>query len=99
MCSRRLHARDIERWRDFVSSAHGEDSTHASEDDINLEGRVNGVVSRLAKIICEQQDLSMRDVTFLSDSTTALWWIHGGSRNFRPFVASKFCPILLLLSK
>lgn len=49
---------------------------------------------RLAKTICEQLDLSMRDVTYLSDSTTALWWIHGESRNFRSFITNRVAEVI-----
>ena len=49
---------------------------------------------RLAETICEQLDLSMRDVKCLSDSTTALWWIYGEPRNFSPFVANRVAEVL-----
>ena len=49
---------------------------------------------RLAKTICEQLELSMRHVTYLSDSTTALWWIHSEPRNFRPFVANRVADVI-----
>ena len=44
---------------------------------------------RVAKTICKELDFSMRQVIYLSDSTTAIWWIHGEPRNFRPFVANR----------
>ena len=49
---------------------------------------------RLAKTVCEQLDLSMRDVKYLSDSTTALWWIYGEPRNFSLFVANRVAEVL-----
>ncbi|XP_048578060.1 uncharacterized protein LOC116619332 [Nematostella vectensis] len=49
---------------------------------------------RLAKAACVQLSLSMREVIYLSDSTTALWWIRGEPRNFKPFVANRVAEIL-----
>jgi hypothetical protein len=49
---------------------------------------------RLAKTICEQLGLSMLHVTYLSDSTTAIWWIHGEPRNFQPFVANRVAEVI-----
>ena len=49
---------------------------------------------RVAKTVCEQLDLSMRDVKYLSDSTTALWWIYGEPRNFSLFVANRVAEVL-----
>ncbi|XP_032228574.2 uncharacterized protein LOC116612041 [Nematostella vectensis] len=49
---------------------------------------------RLAKTACVQLSLSMREVIYLSDSTTALWWIRGEPRNFKPFVANRVAEIL-----
>ena len=31
---------------------------------------------RVAKTICKELDFIMRQVIYLSDSTTAIWWIH-----------------------
>ncbi|CAB4024185.1 Hypothetical predicted protein [Paramuricea clavata] len=49
---------------------------------------------RLAKTICEQLGLSMLHVRYLSDSTTAIWWIHGELRNFQPFVANRVAEVI-----
>ena len=49
---------------------------------------------RLAKTVCQELELSMRNVMYLSDSSTALWWIRGEPRNFRPFVASRVAEVL-----
>ncbi len=49
---------------------------------------------RLAKTICEQLGLSMLHVTYLSDSTTAIWWIHGEPQNFQPFVANGVAEVI-----
>ena len=34
------------------------------------------LAARVAKTICKELDFSMRQVIYLSDSTTAIWWIH-----------------------
>ena len=39
---------------------------------------------RLAKSVCEQLGLDKCRVKYLSDSTTALWWIKSEPRKFRP---------------
>ena len=49
---------------------------------------------RLATTICRELELSMRNVMYLSGSTTALWWIRGEPRNFRPFVANRMAEVL-----
>ena len=49
---------------------------------------------RLAKTICEQLGLSMFHATYLSDSTTAIWRIHGEPRNFQPFVANRVAEVI-----
>ena len=49
---------------------------------------------RLATTTCRELELSMRNVMYLSDSTTALWWIRGEPRNFRPFVANRVAEVL-----
>jgi hypothetical protein len=36
----------------------------------------------------------MLHVTYLSDSTTAIWWIHGEPRNFQPFVANRVAEVI-----
>ena len=48
---------------------------------------------RVAKTICKELDFSIRQVIYLSDSTTAIWWIHGEPRNFRPFVANRVAEV------
>ena len=52
------------------------------------------LATRLAKTVCEQLELSMNAVTYLSDSTTALWWIRGEPRTFRPFVANRVSEVI-----
>ena len=47
----------------------------------------------VAKTICKELDLSMRQVIYLSEWTTAIWWIHGEPRNFRPFVANRVAEV------
>ena len=47
----------------------------------------------VANTICKELDLSMRQVLYLSDSTTAIWWIHGQPQNFRPFVANRVAEV------
>ena len=47
----------------------------------------------VAKTICKELNVSMRQVIYLSDSTTAIWWIHGEPRNFRPFVANRVAEV------
>ena len=49
---------------------------------------------RLAKSVCEQLGLNKCRVKYLSDSTTALWWIKSEPRKFRPFVANRVAEIL-----
>ena len=49
---------------------------------------------RLARSVCEQLELNKCGVKYLSDSTTALWWIKGEPRKFRPFVANRVAEIL-----
>ena len=49
---------------------------------------------RLATTTCRELELSMRNVMYLSDSTTALWWIRGEPRDFRPFVANRVAEVL-----
>ena len=51
------------------------------------------LVVPVAKTICKELDLSMRQVIYLSDSTTVIWWIHGEPRNFRPFVANQVAEV------
>ena len=61
-----------------------------------LQGELMGcqLAVRLAKTVCEQLDLSMCDVKYLSDSTTALWWIYGEPRTFSPFVTKRVAKVL-----
>jgi hypothetical protein len=49
---------------------------------------------RLAKTICEQLGLSMLPVTYLSDSTMAIWWIRREPRNFQPLVANRVAKVI-----
>ena len=51
------------------------------------------LAARVAKTICKELDLSMRQVVYLSDSTMAIWWIHGEPPNFRPFVANRVAEV------
>ena len=51
------------------------------------------LATRLAKTACDQLGLNKSAVTYLSDSTTALWWIRGEARNFRSFVANRVAEI------
>ena len=52
------------------------------------------LAARLTKTTCRELELSMQSVIYLSDSTTALWWIHGEPRNYRPFVANRVAEVL-----
>ena len=47
------------------------------------------VGTRLAIRIAKVLDIPMSSATFWSDSTNALWWIRGRSRQFKPFVANR----------
>ena len=44
--------------------------------------------------MCEQLDLRMHAVTYLTDSTIALWWIRGELRSFCPFVANRVAEVI-----
>ena len=77
-------------------STVGEIVSHATEDPFRATRGAIGcqLATRLAKTVCEQLELSMNAVTYLSDSTTALWWIRGEPRNFRPFVANRVSDVI-----
>ncbi|CAB4018850.1 Hypothetical predicted protein [Paramuricea clavata] len=49
---------------------------------------------RLAKSVRKQLGLNNCRVKYVSDSTTALWWIKSEPRKFRPFVANRVAEIL-----
>ena len=54
---------------------------------LELMGAVIGV--RLSKRIARVLELQMSKAVFWSDSQNVLWWIHGHSRDFKPFVANR----------
>lgn len=41
---------------------------------------------KITESIMKPLGFTMKDVTFLSDSNNALWWVQGRSQNFKPFV-------------
>ena len=53
---------------------------------LELMGAVIGV--RLSTRIASVLELHMSQAVFWSDSQNDLWWIHGHSRDFKPFVAN-----------
>ena len=53
---------------------------------LELMGAVIGV--RLSTRIARVLDLHMSQAVFWSDSQKVLWWLHGHSRDFKPFVAN-----------
>ena len=54
---------------------------------LELMGAVIGV--RLSTRIARVLELRMSKAVFWSDSQNVLWWIHGHSRDFKPFVANR----------
>ena len=54
---------------------------------LELMGAVIGV--RLSTRIANVLELHMSRAVFWSDSQNILWWIHGHSRDFKPFVANR----------
>ena len=54
---------------------------------LELMGAVIGV--RLSTRIASVLELHMSQAVFWSDSQNVLWWIHGHSRDFKPFVANR----------
>ena len=56
---------------------------------LELMGAVIGV--RLSTRIARVLELQMSQTVFWSDSQNVLWWIHGHSRDFKPFVANWVC--------
>ena len=54
---------------------------------VELMGAVIGV--RLSTRIASVLELHMSQAVFWSDSQNVLWWIHGHSRDFKPFVANR----------
>ena len=61
-------------------------TTVTSIPHLELMGAVIGV--RLSTRIARVLELQMRQAVFWSDSQNVLWWIHGHSRDFKPFVAN-----------
>ena len=49
---------------------------------------------RLENTTCKQLELSMRHVIYLSDSTTAIWWIHSEPQNFWLFVVNRGAEVI-----
>ena len=54
-----------------------------------LEFQAAVFASRLAKTVQEESRIKFKDVTFFTDSTIVLAWIHSTSGSFRPFVSSR----------
>ena len=54
---------------------------------LELKGAVIGV--RLSTRKARVLELQMSQAVFWSDSQNILWWIHGHSRDFKPFVANR----------
>ena len=62
-------------------------TTATSNPRLELMGGVIGV--RLSTRIARVLELQMSRAVFWPDSQNVLWWIHGHSRDFKPFVANR----------
>lgn len=58
-------------YRSDVPSGNGKDTPYAIEDSIPRGELIGGQLTvRVAKTICKHLDLSMQDVTYLTDAAT-----------------------------
>ena len=62
-------------------------TTATSIPRLELMGALIGVrlTSRIAKVL----GVNMNNCIFWSDSVNVLWWVRGGSREFKPFIANR----------